>query len=66
MDIKIHRGENQIGGNIIEIFTETTRILFDVGLDLDDTKNSELPKIDGLFNRKGFDAVFISVISHIL
>jgi ribonuclease J len=60
MDIKIHRGENQIGGNIIEIFTETTRILFDVGLDLDDTKNSELPMIDGLFNRKGLDAVFIS------
>ncbi len=60
MDIKIHRGENQIGGNIIEIFTETTRILFDIGLELDDSKNVELPEIEGLFERKGFDAVFIS------
>lgn len=58
--IIVHRGKNQIGGNIIEIASETTKILLDVGLELDDEKNKQLPKIDGLFNRKGYDAVFIS------
>lgn len=60
MDIKIHRGGNQIGGNIIEIATKSTKILLDAGLELDDEKNTELPPIDGLFDRKGYDAVFIS------
>ena len=60
MNVKIHRGQNQIGGNIIEIATESTRVLFDVGLELDDEKNRELPLIDGLFDSKGYDAVFIS------
>jgi len=60
MKIIIHRGKNQIGGNIIEIASATTKILLDVGLELDDEKNKELPNIDGLFNRKGYDAVFIS------
>jgi ribonuclease J len=60
MKIRIYRGENQIGGNIIEIATESTKILLDIGLDLDDDKNRELPAIEGLFDRKGYDAVFIS------
>jgi len=60
MKIQIHRGQNQIGGNIIEIATESTKILFDVGLELDDKKNKELPPIAGLFDCKGYDAVFIS------
>jgi Predicted hydrolase of the metallo-beta-lactamase superfamily len=60
MNIKIHRGANQIGGNIIEVSTAHTKILLDVGLDLDASKNSALPEIDGLFNGKGFDAIFIS------
>lgn len=60
MKIKIHRGQNQIGGNIIEIATDTTKILLDVGLELDVHNNNELPKIDGLFNVKGYDGVFIS------
>lgn len=60
MKIKIHRGQNQIGGNIIEIYTDSTRILFDIGLELDDEKNKDKPSIDGLFDIKGFDAVFIS------
>lgn len=60
MKINIHRGEHQIGGNIIEISTCKTRILLDVGLDLDDEKNRVLPKVDGLFDNKGFDAVFVS------
>lgn len=60
MEYKIIRGENQIGGNIIEISTATTKILLDVGLDLNDEKNTELPAIEGLFESKGYDAVFIS------
>ncbi|MDP2813205.1 MAG: MBL fold metallo-hydrolase [Erysipelotrichaceae bacterium] len=60
MEVKIHRGQNQIGGNIVEISTSSTRILLDIGLDLDESKNKELPKIDGLFESKGFDAILIS------
>lgn len=60
MKIHIHRGQNQIGGNIIEVSTEKTKIILDVGLDLDDEKNKELPAIPGLFEYKGYDAVFVS------
>lgn len=60
MNIKVHRGQNQIGGNIIEISTNTSRILLDVGLELDNEKNKVLPDIPGLFDHKGFDAIFIT------
>ncbi len=60
MNIKIHRGQNQIGGNIIEISTEKTKIILDVGLELDDEKNKVLPDVEGLFDYKGFDAIFVS------
>ena len=60
MNIHIHRGQNQIGGNIIEISTANTKILLDIGLELDDEKNKKLPDIKGLFDYKGYDAVFIS------
>ena len=60
MKVTIHRGQNQIGGSIIEIATKSTRVLFDVGLELDDEKNKIKPKIDGLFETKGFDAIFVS------
>ena len=60
MEIKILRGQNQIGGNIIELSTKHTKILFDVGLELDDERNQMLPEIEGLFDSKGYDAVFIS------
>lgn len=59
MNINIIRGQNQIGGNIIEISTETTRILLDIGLELDGGEQA-LPDIEGLFDTAGFDAVFIS------
>ena len=59
MEIVIHRGENQIGGNIIEISTDKTRILLDVGRELDE-EEVRLPNIDGLFDVPAFDAVFIS------
>ncbi len=60
MKVKIIRGQNQIGGNIIEISTDTTKILLDVGLELDDDKNQSLPEIQGLFDSAGYDAIFIS------
>lgn len=60
MKIHIHRGQNQIGGNIIEIATDTTKILLDVGLELNDNDNSSLPSIQGLFDYAGYDAIFIS------
>lgn len=61
MKINILRGQNQIGGSIIEISTDSARIVFDVGINLDESENIEIPKIDGLFYReKKYDAVFIS------
>lgn len=60
MKIDILRGSNQIGGNIIEVATTSTKILLDVGLELDDGKNKELPDIEGLFDYKGYDAIIIS------
>ena len=60
MKINIIRGETQIGGNIVEITTDTTRIILDVGLELDDEKNKELPNVQGLFDQKGCDAVFVT------
>lgn len=60
MKLHIHRGQNQIGGNIIEISTNTTKILLDVGLELDDDRNQSLPEIHGLFDYAGYDAIFIS------
>lgn len=59
MDVKVLRGERQIGGNIIEVSTATTRILLDVGLELNE-ENQKLPDIDGLFDNASYDAVFIS------
>lgn len=35
MQITIHRGLNQIGGNIVEISTDSTKILLDSGLELE-------------------------------
>jgi len=60
MKINIHRGQNQIGGSIIEISSNETKILFDAGLELDDEKNKTLPDVPGLFKNKGFDAIFFS------
>ncbi len=60
MKTKIIRGQNQIGGNIIQISTKKTKILLDIGLELDNEKNAYLPPVESLFEGKGFDAVFIS------
>ena len=61
MKINIIRGQNQIGGSIIEISTDKTKILFDAGINLDDNEEIEVPEIDGLFcGEKNYDAVFAS------
>ena len=60
MKIKIIRGQNQIGGSIIEIASDTSKIIMDVGSELDETKPFT-PDVDGLFYGKAsYDAVFIS------
>ena len=58
MKVHIIRGKNQIGGNIIEISTEKTKILLDAGLELDG--ENTLPDIQELFDFAGYDAVFVS------
>lgn len=64
MYIKIHRGTAQIGGNMIEIGTEQTRILLDAGANLpplDGKVTEDLIKIEGLtYGKPMFDWVFIS------
>ncbi|MBR4100312.1 MAG: MBL fold metallo-hydrolase [Oscillospiraceae bacterium] len=61
MKIHIHRGQDQIGGSIIEISTDNTRLIFDVGAELDESEEIEIPPIDGLFvGIKKYDAVFVS------
>lgn len=60
MKITIHRGQNQIGGSIIEIASETARIILDAGSELDE-EVPVAPPIDGLFRGKpAYDAVFVS------
>ena len=61
MKINIIRGQNQIGGSIIEISTDKTKIVFDAGINLDEGEKVEIPEIDGLFcGEKKYDAVFVS------
>lgn len=62
MKVNVIRGQNQMGGTIIEISTETSRIILDAGLILDETrKHHSLPQVPGLFSGKAsYDAVFIS------
>lgn len=61
MKIKIHRGQNQIGGSIIEISTEEARVILDIGIELDENKKIEVPQIEGLFYGKSdCDAVIIT------
>lgn len=61
MTIHILRGQHQIGGSVIEVSTDTTRVILDVGVELDEGPDAEVPPIDGLFHgKKACDAVFIS------
>ena len=64
MKIKIHRGTKQIGGNIVEVATETTRIILDCGRNLpplDEPKVEDPTQINGLTHGEStYDAVFIT------
>lgn len=66
MNITIHRGSHQIGGSCIELATEKTRILLDVGKELprlDETVPDEtelLPGVKALIDKNAVDAVLIS------
>lgn len=60
MHIRIIRGQNQIGGNIIEVGTESTKIILDVGIELDE-KIPDVPLVNGLFQGEAnYNAVLIS------
>ena len=60
MEINIIRGQNQIGGSIIEISSKNTKIILDIGSNLDD-KEIIVPEIEGLFKREAkYDGVLIS------
>jgi len=58
MQIKIHRGVNQIGGCVTEIKTKNTRILIDVGSNLPNTTSKVKVNIKKI--SKKCDAVFIT------
>lgn len=74
MKITIHRGANEIGGNCVEIATEKTRLIFDIGIPLsamDDhlpCEHYEIEGLKGLYKNEGAEdsseqpvvAVFIS------
>ena len=60
MEINIIRGQNQIGGSIIEVSSKSTKIILDVGSNLDD-KEIVVPEIEGLFKGEAkYDGVLIS------
>ena len=66
MEIKIHRGTDQIGGNIVEISSDVpeTRIILDCGRNLpplDDPKAPDNIEIEGLtYGDSTYDAVFVT------
>lgn len=61
MNIIIHRGQNQIGGSIIEVSSGSTRIILDVGSNLEETDDVFVPQVEGLFcGEPDYNAVFIS------
>ena len=60
MEINIIRGQNQIGGSIIEVSSKNTKIILDIGSNLED-KEIVVPEIDGLFKGKSkYDGALIS------
>ena len=60
--INIIRGQNQIGGSIIEVYTDSTRILLDAGAIMGENKlRAVVPDVEGLFDgTPAYDAVFVS------
>lgn len=61
LEIKIHRGTNQIGGTITEIYTEHTHIFIDFGAELSvDPKESTDRNMIEMIQRSRCDAVLFS------
>lgn len=62
MKINILRGQNQIGGSIIELSTDNNRIILDAGANLGESKTHPfVPPAAGLFSPgRSYDAVFVS------
>ena len=61
LKVNIIRGQNQIGGSIIEVYSDKTKIVFDVGINLSEDEEIEIPNVDGLFSgNKKYDAVFLT------
>lgn len=64
MRLKIHRGTNQIGGNIVEVATRTTKIILDCGRNLpplDEKYCEDTMQLDGLtIGKSTYDGVFIT------
>ena len=60
MRITIHRGQNQIGGSVIEVATEKAKIILDAGMEMDEDTPHPMD-IPGLFyGQPGYDAIVIS------
>ena len=57
MQLTIHRGSHQIGGSCVELSTQNTTILIDLGSPLDETTSKP---ININFKNKAIDAVLIS------
>ena len=61
MQVQVLRGENQIGSSILKIISGTTRLILDVGSEIESTHTPKVPRIEGLFRGEpGYDAVLIS------
>lgn len=59
--IKIHRGSHQIGGSIIEIYTENTHIFVDFGAELNaDPEKSTDDKMIDMINHASCDAILFT------
>jgi ribonuclease J len=60
--LTIHRGASEIGGSCVEIATDCTRIILDVGAPLDEVSAEQrLPKVGGLFGAGDrIDAILLS------
>lgn len=60
MEVRILRGQNQIGGSIIEVSSKNTKIILDIGLNLGEDKPS-IPDVIGLFKGEAiYNAILVS------